>query len=318
MRKLLTRHNSKRRQYKYQHPLRFQPRQRRSQRQSGSTMSWKSLQAQSLIRPFVLTYWPSWLISRLVLPYTSSYVSQKRQEKHSEMHWLIQNYSWHICQKPLTMTLSLLALNAIMYKQRYLLLSSQQKICFSRITSTIDLCITPDTSVQYALKGYRLIRGLHSASSPKGSSTSSVYHYIGYSQPLQQYTVLMPEVVIHSGKFGSVAESGAWGQKWRAISLMLTHHTTCCLDDRGSTPTGSFPPLCTSASNMLKMMQQYGLSSLRSNHSKGWKITSLTLSCIKRSMKHRKNHCWMMVIVAMRQIQNLKQTCQPFWLINQL
>ena len=32
---------------------------------------------------FVLTYRPSWLISQLVLQYTSSFVSQKRQEKHS-------------------------------------------------------------------------------------------------------------------------------------------------------------------------------------------------------------------------------------------
>ena len=37
----------------------------------------------------------------------------------------------------------------------------------------------------------RLIQGLHSASYPKGSSTSSAYHYIGCLQPLQQYTTLM-------------------------------------------------------------------------------------------------------------------------------
>ena len=50
------------------------------------------------------------------------------------------------------MTLSFRALNAIMHNQRYLLLSSQRKICFSKTTSTIDLCTTPDTSVQHALK----------------------------------------------------------------------------------------------------------------------------------------------------------------------
>ena len=94
------------------------------------------------------------------------------------------------------------------YNQTYLLLPSQRKICFSRIISTIDFCTTPDTSVQHALNGYRLIRGLHSASSPKGS-TSSVYHYIGCPQPLLQYTISMPAVVIHLGKFDSVAESGA-------------------------------------------------------------------------------------------------------------
>ena len=45
-----------------------------------------------LTRPFVLTYWPNWLISQLVLLYTSYFVSQKRQEKHSGMRWLIQNH----------------------------------------------------------------------------------------------------------------------------------------------------------------------------------------------------------------------------------
>jgi len=50
------------------------------------------------------------------------------------------------------MTLSFRALNAIMHNQRYLLLSSQRKICFSKTTSTIDLCTTLDTSVQHALK----------------------------------------------------------------------------------------------------------------------------------------------------------------------
>ena len=130
-----------------------------------------------MTRPFVLTYWPNWLISQLVLLYTSYFVSQKRQEKRSEMRWLIQNHSWHICQRSLTMTLSLLALNSIVHNQRYRLLPSQWKIWFSKITSTIILYTILDTSARHALKGYRLIQGLHSASSPKGSSTSSVYHY---------------------------------------------------------------------------------------------------------------------------------------------
>ena len=38
---------------------------------------------QGLIRPFGLTYWLSWPISQLVSLYTSSFASQKRQEKHS-------------------------------------------------------------------------------------------------------------------------------------------------------------------------------------------------------------------------------------------
>ena len=41
---------------------------------------------------------------------------------------------------------------------------------------------------------------------PKGSFTSSVYHYIGCPQPLLQYTVSMPGVVIHLEKFDSVAK----------------------------------------------------------------------------------------------------------------
>ena len=151
-------------------------------------MSWRSLQAQGLTRPFVLTYWPSWLIYRPEWPYTSCFISRKRQEKHWEMHWLTQNHFWHICQKSLGVTLSPLALNVIMYNQKYLLLLSQLKICFSRIINMIDLCYTPDTSVRHALKGYRLTRGLHSTSSPKDSSTSLAYHCIACLQPLQQYT----------------------------------------------------------------------------------------------------------------------------------
>ena len=149
----------------------------------------------------------------------------------------------------------------------------------------------------------------HSASSPKGYFISSVYRCIGCPQPLLQYTVSMPGVVIHLGRFDSVAELGAWSQKLRAMSLMPTRRTTCYLDDHGSTPTGSFPPLYTSASNMLKMTRQYELSLLKSNHLKGWKITSLTLSCIKRPVKHLKNHCRMMMKVAMRRIQNPRQAC---------
>jgi len=30
------------------------------------------------------------------------------------------------------------------------------------------------------------------------------------------------------GKFDSVAESGAWNRKWRAMSLTRTRHITCC------------------------------------------------------------------------------------------
>ena len=43
---------------------------------------------------------------------------------------------------------------------------------------------------------------------PKGSCTSSVYYYIGCPQPLQQYTVLI-QVVIRLERFDSVAELGA-------------------------------------------------------------------------------------------------------------
>ena len=53
----------------------------------------------------------------------------------------------------------------------------------------IDLCTIPDTSVRHALKEYRLIQGLHSALSPKGSSTFLAYRCIGYPQPLRRYTV---------------------------------------------------------------------------------------------------------------------------------
>jgi len=108
-----------------------------------------------------------------------------------------ESFLIYIYQRPLKMTLSFYALNAIMHNQWCPLLPSQRNICFSKTTSTIDLCTTLDTSVQHALKGYRLTRDLHTASSPKGSSTSSVYHYIGCPQPLLQYTVSMRGVVIH-------------------------------------------------------------------------------------------------------------------------
>jgi len=143
-------------------------------------------------------------------PYMSYFISQNKQEKHSEMHLLIQNHFWHICQKPLGVTLNRLALNVIIHNQKYLLLLSQRRIYFSRITSTIDLCTALDTSVWHAFKGYRLTRGLHSASSPKGSSSFLAYHCIGWLQSLQQYTVLMQGVVIHLERFDSVDESRAW------------------------------------------------------------------------------------------------------------
>ena len=98
------RHNSKRHRYKYPYQLRSRPREKRSRKKSDYTISWRNLQARDLISLFVLTYWPSWLISQLVSPCTSSFVSRKRQEKHLGMYWLTQNHSWHICQKSLRVT----------------------------------------------------------------------------------------------------------------------------------------------------------------------------------------------------------------------
>ena len=131
MRKLLTRHNSKQRQY--QHLLRFQPRERRSQRKSGLTMSRRSLQAQGLTYPFVSTYWPSWLISWLVL-HELLRLSEETREALRDALANSESFLMYMPEIP-KMTSSLLALNAIMYNQRYLLLPSQRKIYFSRITS---------------------------------------------------------------------------------------------------------------------------------------------------------------------------------------
>jgi len=176
-------------------------------------MSWRNLQAWDLTSLFALTYWPIWLISQLVSPYTSCFAFWKRQERHSRMHWLIQNYFWHMCQKSLEMTLNPRILNVIMYSRKYLLLLSQLRTCSSRITNTIDLCTILDTSARCALKEYRLIQGPHSALFTKDSSTSLAYHCIGCLQPLLQYTVLTQGVVTHLERFDSIAELETWNQK---------------------------------------------------------------------------------------------------------
>jgi len=190
-------------------------------------MSWRNLQAWDLTSLFALTYWPSWLISPLVSPYTCCVASWRRQEKHSGMHWLIQNHFRHICQKPLGMTLNPCVLNVIMCSWKYLLLLSQLRTCFSRITNTIDLCTIPDTLIRHALKEYRLIQGLHSALSQKipllsRNTTVSVVrnHYYdicfnaGSSHPLR--------------KIWLRCRIGNLNQKWRVMSLTLTPHITCC------------------------------------------------------------------------------------------
>ena len=103
--------------------------------------------------------------------------------------WLIQNHFWYICRRPLKMTLNPCALNVIMYSWKRLPSSSLLRICSSRTINMIDPCIILDISARRALRGYRLIQGMHSASFPKGSSTSLGYRFTGYPQRLLRYTV---------------------------------------------------------------------------------------------------------------------------------
>ena len=209
MKSLLTRYNSKRRQYKHQHPLQSQQRKKERPKEVRFDHVLKKPPGQGFDTPFrfdTLAQLAN-IPARITIHELIRFSKETREALRDA---LANSESFLTCMPEVPNDeFSLLAQNAITYNQRCPPLHSRRKICFSKITSTIDLCTTPDISVQPALKESKSIRSLHSASSPKGSSTSSAYHCTGCLQPPLQYTVSMPGAVTHLGKSGSVAESGA-------------------------------------------------------------------------------------------------------------
>ena len=155
------------------------------------------------------------------------------------------------------MTLSLRLLNAIMHNQRSPLLPSQRKICLSKTTSTIDLCTTPDTSVQHASKGVQV---------DPGSALSIILKRLLYFLGIPLYRLSATTTTIYGFNAGRSHPLEKIRLRCRIGSLKL--EVTCYVIDadtsynllwngHGSMPTGSFPLLCTNASNMLKMTLQH-------------------------------------------------------------
>ena len=160
------RHSSKKRQYKYPCQLRSRQRENRSRKKYGLIISYRSLQAQDLTCPFALTYWPSWLISpRITILELLRLLKETREALRDA---LANSESFLTCMPEIPNDDAQSPCPECHHVQ-----SKVPAVTFTAEDMLLKdnkhdrLYTTPDTSVQHALKGYRSIRGLHSASPQK-------------------------------------------------------------------------------------------------------------------------------------------------------
>jgi len=143
----------------------------------------------------------------------SYFASQRRQERLLGMHLLTQKPFWHKYRQLLLRKTGLRVPNVIWYNDRCYPSPSLLRTCSSNIISMIDLYTILGLLVLRVSREFKSIRGLLSASSQRGFSTSWVSHSAGYPLPLQLSIASTSGVVTLWTRFVSDVKLESWNQK---------------------------------------------------------------------------------------------------------